>query len=64
MNRTISHWKKRYGQEMDEHDFEIAFRSTNGISRSHPQFFQKRVLRSYDERVAEFEIKNGIEFIQ
>ncbi|HEV8514547.1 MAG TPA: hypothetical protein VGQ59_14795 [Cyclobacteriaceae bacterium] len=61
MDKSIAHWKKRYQQEVHPADFEIAFRSTAGISKSHPQFFQKRVLNSYDQKIKDFEIKNGID---
>jgi hypothetical protein len=61
MNRSIAHWKKRYTREVHPTDFGIAFRSTTGISKSHPQFFQKRVLNSYDQKIKNFEIKHGID---
>jgi hypothetical protein len=60
MNKTISYWHKRYGGKMDANDFTIAFRSTTGISRSHPQFFQKKVLMHYDQKIKDFEVKNRI----
>jgi hypothetical protein len=61
MNRSIVHWKKRYIHDLHPADFEIAFRSTSGISRSHPQFFQKKVLTLYNQKIKDFEIKNGID---
>jgi len=61
MNRSIVHWKKRYTHDVHPADFEIAFRSTTGISKSHPQFFQKKVLTLYDQKIKDFETKNGID---
>lgn len=61
MNKIFSYWKQRYGYEMDATDFRIAFRSTPGISRSHPQFFQKKILTRYDQKIREFEIQYGID---
>lgn len=61
MNKSIAHWKKRYTHEVHPNDFEIAFRSTTGISKSHPQFFQKKVLTLYDQNIKGFENKNGID---
>jgi len=62
MNKSIAHWKRRYPHEVHPTDFEIAFRSTKGISKSHPQFFQKKVLTLYNQKIKDFEIKNGIDF--
>jgi hypothetical protein len=61
LNKSIAYWKRRYVNDVDKDDFEIAFRSTTGISKSHPQFFQKRVLSRYDQKIMEFETGNGID---
>lgn len=61
MNKSMTYWKRRYGQVVSSDDFEIAFRSTTGISKSHPQFFQKKVLMLYDQKIRDFEIKNGMD---
>src|SRR5258706_470937 len=61
MNKSIAYWKRRYGHAVASPDFEIAFRSTAGISKSHPQFFQKKVLMQYDQKIKDFETENGID---
>ena len=61
MNKSIAHWKRRYAHDVSPTDFEIAFRSTKGISKSHPQFFQKKVLTLYEQKIKDFETKNGID---
>lgn len=61
MKKSLDYWKRKYGQIVHPTDFEIAFRSTTGISKSHPQFFQKKVLMHYDQKIKEFEIKNGVD---
>jgi len=61
MNKSIAHWKKRYTHDVHPADFEIAFRSTAGISKSHPQFYQKKVLTLYDQKIKDFEIKHVID---
>jgi len=63
LSKSIVYWKRRYTHEVHANDFEIAFRSTTGISRSHPQFFQKKVLTLYNQKIKEFEIKNGIDLL-
>ncbi len=59
--KTISYWKRRYGHELNANDFEIAFRSTQGVSKSHPQFFQKKVLAGYHQKIKEFETQHEID---
>jgi hypothetical protein len=61
MTRTVSHWRRKYRGGMDGADFEIAFRSAAGISKSHPQFYQKKVLLRLTEKIRDFEIQNGID---
>ncbi|GHN00389.1 hypothetical protein WSM22_18780 [Cytophagales bacterium WSM2-2] len=58
---TIRRWKAKHGSALSEEDFKVAFRSTNGISRSHPQFFQKRVMDRFDQKIQSFEVRHGID---
>jgi hypothetical protein len=41
-------------------DFSIAFESTENVSRSHPGFYQKRVLHQYQEKINEFEKQHDL----
>jgi hypothetical protein len=62
MNRTTTYLKRRYAHELvSAHDFEIAFRSTPGVSKSHPRFFQKKVLIRYAKKIMDFEMQHGID---
>jgi len=61
MNKSLAHWKRKYAKNINSSDFEIAFRSTTGISKSHPQFYQKKVLALYDQKIKDFEIEHGID---
>jgi len=60
MVQSIKHWKKRYGQQLDTDDFLIAFQSTPQVSRSHPNFYQKKVLSRYAKKITAFEEEQGI----
>ena len=60
MKRSVLHFKKSYRHLLNESDFKIAFQSEEGASRSHPNFFQKRVLSSYEHKIAELERSHGI----
>lgn len=56
---TINHWKKKF-KGMDEAAFELNMRSRKDVSKHHPQGFQFRVLKMYDENCRAFEAKHGI----
>jgi hypothetical protein len=60
MVQSIKHWKKKYGQRLAMDDFLIAFQSTPQVSRSHPNFYQKKVLSRYSKKIAAFEEEQGI----
>jgi hypothetical protein len=60
MVQSIKHWKKKYGQQLNTHDFLIAFQSTPQVSRSHPNFYQKKVLSRYAKKIKAFEEEQGI----
>jgi hypothetical protein len=61
LQKTIQHWRTRYGSLLSDSDFQIAFRSTEGVSKSHPQFFQKKVLNRLEQKIKSFEIEKGID---
>jgi predicted nucleotidyltransferase len=61
LQRTLRHWRRRYGAQLSDADFQIAFRSTPGISKSHPQFFQKKVLDRLNQKIKSFEAEQGVD---
>jgi hypothetical protein len=63
MNKSKAYWIRRYSREVPSSEFEIAFRSTKGISKSHPQFFQKKVLEKYELKIRDFKINHGIDVL-
>ncbi|HEY0654968.1 MAG TPA: hypothetical protein VGD65_17640 [Chryseosolibacter sp.] len=48
---TIRHWKKKYVANYSPTDFNIAFKSTDNVSKNHPRNFQKKILERYHERI-------------
>jgi hypothetical protein len=56
----IKHWNKNYANSLNSSDFSVAFQSTKNVSRSHPEFYQKKVLSQYHQKVADFEINHGL----
>jgi hypothetical protein len=60
MVQSIKHWKNRYGRRLNQDDFFIAFQSTPDASRSHPNFYQKKVLSLFTEKIKVLEEEQGI----
>jgi hypothetical protein len=60
MNKSILFWKRKYAHVVNTPDFEIAFRSKEGVSKSHPRFFQKRALSQLEQKVRAFEVVHGV----
>jgi hypothetical protein len=53
-------WKRKYAHVANSPDFEIAFRSKEGVSKSHPRFFQKRALEQFEQKIKVFEAVHGV----
>lgn len=60
MKKSIQFWKRKYAHVANTPDFELAFRSKEGVSKSHPRFFQKRALEQFDQKVRAFEVVHGV----
>lgn len=54
MKITIKKWSKKFNH-LSKEDFEIAFKSTENISKHHPSNFQKKVLSLLNEKYEEIE---------
>lgn len=61
MGRSSAFWKRKYSDVIGDSDFDIAFRSREGVSKSHPRFFQKRALKCFEEKIQNFETQRGID---
>jgi hypothetical protein len=48
---TLRRWKKTYAHLYSPGDFEIAFKSTDSVSKNHPRNFQKRIIEEFQKRV-------------
>jgi hypothetical protein len=62
-NFSKARWKRKYSEGWGRDDFEIAFRSKEGISKSHPRFFQKRALDLLENKIKAFEFQHGIDLM-
>ena len=61
MKKSMTHWKRKYPHVANSPEFEVAFRSKEGVSKSHPRFFQKRALEQFEIKVKAFEVLTNID---
>ncbi len=51
MRVTLSRWKKKYEEQYDQSDFEVAFKSKEYVSKNHPNNYQRKVMELYEEKI-------------
>ncbi len=59
MKITIKKWNKKF-DHLSKKDFKIAFKSSENISKHHPQNFQEKVLRMLNKKYDDIEKEHGI----
>ncbi len=59
MKITIKKWNHKFNH-LSKKDFEIAFKSSENISKHHPSNFQKKILTLLNEKYLEIEEKHNI----
>ncbi|WP_299438739.1 nucleotidyltransferase domain-containing protein [uncultured Aquimarina sp.] len=57
---TVKKWTTKFNT-LSKEDFKIAMKSTNGVSKHHPQNFQKKVIAKLNKKYNEFQSKYNIE---
>lgn len=60
MKRTLQHWNNKF-EALSKEDFEIALKTKRNISKHHPQMFQQRVVKAFEERVMTFEKQHDLD---
>lgn len=60
LKMTLKKWNTKF-QTLKKGDFDIAMKSTNGVSKHHPRNFQKKVIDRLNKRYNEFQLKYNIE---
>jgi predicted nucleotidyltransferase len=63
MKITIKKWRDKFNH-LPKEDFEIAFKSSENVSKHHPSNFQKKVLSLLNERYEEMEKIHNIKLAQ
>jgi hypothetical protein len=55
MKITLDRWCRLYQDKYHADDFNIAFTSNEHVSKNHPNHFQKKVLKSFDEKLKKYD---------
>jgi len=51
---TFLHWQRRYRKNYPPAQFEVAFKALPHVAKSHPSFFQQKVLDAYHRKIADY----------
>ncbi|HEX5169223.1 MAG TPA: nucleotidyltransferase domain-containing protein [Cyclobacteriaceae bacterium] len=54
MRITLARWKRLYERKYNAKDFNIAFKSSQHVSKNHPNHYQQKVMRCYDEKIRNY----------
>lgn len=57
---TLKKWNNKF-KTLSKEDFNIAMKSTQGVSKHHPQNFQKQVINKLNKKYQEFQSRYNIE---
>lgn len=58
---TYAIWRKKFRDKMNPEDFELAFKSSNKVSKHHPSNFQKKVIDILNLKYSELRQKHNID---
>jgi hypothetical protein len=63
MNLTFKRWKRIYEKKYQPNDFLIAFKTNKYVSKNHPNFYQKKIVDLYKEKLNAFAKKANIQWL-
>lgn len=63
MKITLDRWRRLYENKYHAEDFNIAFTSNEHLSKNHPNHFQKKVMKSYHEKLNEYQQQFNIDLV-
>lgn len=55
MKVTLSRWKSLHGRNYSKEDFDLAFKTRRYVSKHHPKFYQKKILKAYKQKISTFQ---------
>jgi hypothetical protein len=63
MHLTNKRWRRIYSKHYSREDFTIAFKTKKYASKNHPNFYQKKVVNQYLDKLTQFAHKFNIQWI-
>jgi hypothetical protein len=63
MNLTFKRWKRVYEKKYSPTDFQIAFKTKKHVSKNHPNFYQKKIVDLYKEKLNAFAKQANIQWL-
>jgi hypothetical protein len=63
MKLTFKRWKRVYEKKYEASDFQIAFKTKKYVSKNHPNFYQKKVVDLYNEKLNDFASKINVQWL-
>lgn len=63
MQMTLKRWKRLYEKKYNANDFNIAFKSNEHVSKNHPNHYQLKVMRCYDEKLRNYNQQHEVELV-
>ncbi len=64
MRMTLRRWKRLYEKKYNTNDFSIAFKSNEHVSKNHPNHYQLKVMRCYDEKLKNYNQQHEVELMR
>lgn len=64
MQMTLKRWKRLYEKKYNTNDFNIAFKSNEYVSKNHPNHYQLKVMRCYNEKLKNYNQQHEVELVQ
>lgn len=62
MNTTLRRWKRIYEKQYAATDFNLMFRTREYVSKNHPNHFQRKVLKRYEDKLNWFNDRYNVPF--
>lgn len=64
MHLTIKRWRQLYEKKYHTNDFTIAFKSNEYVSKNHPNHYQQKVMKGYDEKLRNYSAQFHVQLLQ
>jgi hypothetical protein len=63
METTLKRWRRLYEKKYHASDFNIAFKSNDHVSKNHPNHYQLKIIRCYDEKLKNYNQQHHVHLL-